>query len=97
MRCPVQGLSLKVERSSGETGRAAVAATGRWDRGRWRTTQGNFEDFAVGQEILHATPRTVTESDATLYLALTGSRLPCTARRHWRAWPGCRGRRSRIF
>ena len=29
----------------------------------------------VGQEILHATPRTVTESDATLYLALTGSRF----------------------
>jgi 2-methylfumaryl-CoA hydratase len=41
-----------------------------------KTTQGNFfEDFAVGQEILHATPRTVTESDATLYLALTGSRF----------------------
>ena len=32
-----------------------------------------FEDFALGQEILHATPRTVTEGDATLYLALTGS------------------------
>jgi 2-methylfumaryl-CoA hydratase len=41
-----------------------------------KTAQGNFfEDFAVGQEILHATPRTVTESDATLYLALTGSRF----------------------
>ena len=41
-----------------------------------KTTQGNFfEDFVVGQEILHATPRTVTESDATLYLALTGSRF----------------------
>jgi 2-methylfumaryl-CoA hydratase len=41
-----------------------------------KTTRGNFfEDFAVGQEILHATPRTVTEGDATLYLALTGSRF----------------------
>ena len=41
-----------------------------------KTAQGNFfEDFVVGQEILHATPRTVTESDATLYLALTGSRF----------------------
>ncbi|MGH6899108.1 MAG: MaoC family dehydratase [Geminicoccaceae bacterium] len=41
-----------------------------------KTVQGNFfEDFRLGQEILHATPRTVTESDATLYLALTGSRF----------------------
>jgi 2-methylfumaryl-CoA hydratase len=41
-----------------------------------KSTQGNFfENFVVGQEILHATPRTVTESDATLYLALTGSRF----------------------
>jgi 2-methylfumaryl-CoA hydratase len=41
-----------------------------------KTAQGSFfEDFAVGQEIVHATPRTVTESDATLYLALTGSRF----------------------
>jgi 2-methylfumaryl-CoA hydratase len=41
-----------------------------------KSAQGNFfEDFVVGQEILHATPRTVTDSDATLYLALTGSRF----------------------
>jgi 2-methylfumaryl-CoA hydratase len=41
-----------------------------------KTGEGNFfEDFGVGQEILHATPRTVTEGDATLYLALTGSRF----------------------
>ena len=41
-----------------------------------KTTRGNFfEDFVLGQEILHATPRTVTEGDATLYLALTGSRF----------------------
>ena len=47
-----------------------------------KTTRGNFfEDFAVGQEIVHATPRTVTEGDATLYLALTGSRfaVQCSA------------------
>ena len=37
---------------------------------------GNFlEDFRVGQEIRHATPRTLTEGDAALYLALTGSRF----------------------
>ena len=41
-----------------------------------KTVQGNFfEDFRIGQEILHATPRTVTEANATLYLALTGSRF----------------------
>ena len=34
-----------------------------------------FEDFHVGQELRHATPRTVTEADQTLYIALTGSRF----------------------
>ena len=34
-----------------------------------------FEDFQLGEQIQHATPRTVTEADATLYLALTGSRF----------------------
>ncbi len=41
-----------------------------------KTTAGNyFEDFSLDQDINHATPRTVTEADATLYLALTGSRF----------------------
>ena len=41
-----------------------------------KTATGNFfEDFHVGQEIRHATPRTVSSGDATLYLALTGSRF----------------------
>ncbi|MCB1833529.1 MAG: hypothetical protein KDH19_08835 [Geminicoccaceae bacterium] len=34
-----------------------------------------FEDFEPDEIIHHATPRTVTESDATLYQALTGSRF----------------------
>jgi 2-methylfumaryl-CoA hydratase len=40
-----------------------------------------FEDFQLGEEIHHATPRTVTEADAALYLALTGSRfgIHCSA------------------
>lgn len=39
--------------------------------------KGNFfEDFTIGQEFQHGVPRTITESDATLYLALTGSRFP---------------------
>ena len=33
-----------------------------------------FEDFAVGKRFAHATPRTITEADASLYIALTGAR-----------------------
>lgn len=33
-----------------------------------------FEDFKLGEVIVHATPRTITEGDAALYIALTGSR-----------------------
>jgi 2-methylfumaryl-CoA hydratase len=34
-----------------------------------------FEDFRIGQVLRHATPRTVTEADQALYIALTGSRF----------------------
>ncbi|MEM7426887.1 MAG: MaoC family dehydratase [Pseudomonadota bacterium] len=34
-----------------------------------------FEDFAVGETIVHATPRTVTAGDVSLYTALYGSRF----------------------
>jgi 2-methylfumaryl-CoA hydratase len=34
-----------------------------------------FEDFRVGDTLAHATPRTVSEADAALYLALTGTRF----------------------
>ena len=34
-----------------------------------------FEAFRVGQVLRHATPRTVTEADQALYIALTGSRF----------------------
>lgn len=41
-----------------------------------KTNPGNyFEDFYLDQEIIHATPRTVTEGDIALYTALTGSRF----------------------
>ena len=41
-----------------------------------KTATGNFfEDFHIGQEIRHATPRTVTAGDVALYTALTGSRF----------------------
>jgi len=41
-----------------------------------KTNQGNFfEDFFLEQEIVHATPRTVTEGDTALYTALYGSRF----------------------
>jgi 2-methylfumaryl-CoA hydratase len=34
-----------------------------------------FEDFRLGETIRHATPRTVTTGDASLYTALYGSRF----------------------
>lgn len=41
-----------------------------------KTNPGNFfEDFHVGDEIHHATPRTLTEGDVALYIALTGARF----------------------
>ncbi len=41
-----------------------------------RTVTGNFfEDFKLGQEIVHATPRTVTVGDVSLFTALYGSRF----------------------
>jgi 2-methylfumaryl-CoA hydratase len=41
-----------------------------------KTNAGSFfEDFEIGQTIHHPTPRTVTQGDAALYLALTGSRF----------------------
>ena len=33
-----------------------------------------FEDFRLGQRFSHATPRTLTAADQSLYIALTGSR-----------------------
>ena len=33
-----------------------------------------FEDFRLGQRFAHGTPRTLTEADQALYIALTGSR-----------------------
>lgn len=41
-----------------------------------KTQHGNFfEDFFVGQELVHATPRTITTGDVALYTALFGSRF----------------------
>lgn len=41
-----------------------------------KATSGRFfEDFRLGEEIVHATPRTVGTGEAALYLALTGSRF----------------------
>ncbi|HUC69234.1 MAG TPA: MaoC family dehydratase [Stellaceae bacterium] len=34
-----------------------------------------FEDFHLGETLFHATPRTVSDADAALYLALTGTRF----------------------
>lgn len=41
-----------------------------------KTQPGNFfEDFSVGQELVHATPRTVTDGDVAMYTALYGGRF----------------------
>ncbi len=41
-----------------------------------KTKAGNFfEDFTIGQRIVHATPRTITAGDVALYQALYGSRF----------------------
>src|SRR4249920_2753759 len=41
-----------------------------------KNSPGNFfEDFRVGQVIRHATPRTLTVGDVTLYNALFGARF----------------------
>jgi 2-methylfumaryl-CoA hydratase len=41
-----------------------------------KTRPGNyFEDFTVGQELVHATPRTVTEGDVAVYASLFGPRF----------------------
>jgi len=41
-----------------------------------KTVAGNFfEDFSLGQKIVHATPRTLSDGDQALYTALYGSRF----------------------
>ncbi|WP_417814485.1 MaoC family dehydratase [Thalassospira alkalitolerans] len=41
-----------------------------------KTNPGNFfEDFRIGQEMRHATPRTITTGDVVLYTGLYGSRF----------------------
>jgi 2-methylfumaryl-CoA hydratase len=45
-----------------------------------KTISGNyFEDFQLGQQLIHATPRTVTEGDVALYTALYGTRFALTS------------------
>ncbi len=45
-----------------------------------KTRPGNFfEDFRIGQHLVHAPPRTVTAGDVSLYTALFGSRFALTS------------------
>lgn len=41
-----------------------------------------FEDFSLGQIIEHPIPRTITEGDVSLYIALTGSRFSLFCNHH---------------
>ena len=63
-----------------------------------KTATGNFfEDFRIGQEIRHATARTVTTGEAALYLAMTGSRFLAALLDPFASSNGLPGRaRSRI-
>jgi len=41
-----------------------------------KINRGNFfEDFFIGQKIVHPLPRTITDGDVSFYIALTGSRF----------------------
>ena len=41
-----------------------------------KTNPGNFfEDFSVGQELIHSTPRTITQGEVALFIGLLGSRF----------------------
>ncbi len=66
-----KAFSSPVRTASGTIGSMAV-----------KTRAGNFfEDFAAGQVFHHAVPRTVSEGDLSLYIALYGDRRPlhCSA------------------
>ncbi|WP_246861941.1 MaoC family dehydratase [Nocardioides sp. SYSU D00065] len=57
-----------------------------------KTDPGNFfEDFAVGQVIEHATPRTVTEGDRALYGAIYPTRFAVWSSAEFAASVGLRG------
>jgi acyl dehydratase len=53
-----------------EGGGAVSDAAGKSSAGNY------FEDLTTGLELEHAVPRTVTEGDAALYIALTADRYP---------------------
>ena len=40
-----------------------------------------FEDFSLGQTLVHGTPRTLSDGDQALYIALTGARQPLPSAR----------------
>ncbi len=57
-----------------------------------KTQTGNFfEDFRLGDELVHATPRTVTVGDLAVYQALFGSRFPVQSSAPFAARFGCPG------
>ncbi len=58
-----------------------------------KTSAGNFfEDFKLGQKIVHAPPRTLSEGDAALYTALYGARFALQSSDHYARQLGFRGR-----
>ena len=58
-----------------------------------KTWSGNcFEDFRVGQDLVHATPRTVSEGDVAVYQAIFGPRFALQSSAEFAATLGYRAR-----
>ena len=50
-----------------------------------------FEDFSLGQELRHATPRSLTDGDRALYAALYGGRFAVQSSDHFARALGYQG------
>ena len=63
-----------------------------------KTNSGNFfEDFFVGQELKHSTPRTISSGDASLFIGLLGSRFVLHSSKEFAKKLGLRKHQSMIF
>ena len=52
-----------------------------------KSMRGNFfEDFHLGRELIHPTPRTLTLGDQALYNALYGARFPFISSDEFARW-----------
>ena len=71
----VELLHAEMARRTVAIAEAIARMRARHDRRRKPISGNFFEDFAVGQVLEHATPRTLTAGDAALYMGLYGPRF----------------------